>query len=136
MARREIQIQTEDGNCPASVFEPSSGAGPWPGVLMYMDGIGYRPALFDMAQKLADAGYVVLLPNLFYRVDFKLVDPKIMFSDPEIRKDLMTRVMPSASIPNVMRDTTAFLSYLSNHPKVRDDRIGTTGYCMGGRHSI
>ena len=119
MNRREVQIQTEDGSCPASVFEPSAGAGPWPGVLMYMDGIGYRPAMFDMAQTLADAGYVVLLPNLFYRVDFTPVDPKLLFSDPDMRKDLMTRVLPAASVPNIMRDTKAFLAHLSSHPKVR-----------------
>lgn len=136
MNRREIQIRTEDGMCPASVFEPSTGAGPWPGVLMYMDGVGYRPAMFDIGQKLADAGYVVLLPNLFYRIDFTPVDPKLAFSDPEIRKDLMTRVMPAASIPNIMRDTKAFLAYLASYPKVRDGKIGTTGYCMGGRLSI
>ena len=136
MNRREVQIRTEDGSCPASVFEPSAGAGPWPGVLMYMDGIGYRPAIFDMAQTLADAGYVVLLPNLFYRVDFTPVDPRLLFSDPEMRKDLMTRVMPAASIPNIMRDTKAFLAHLSTDPKVRDAKIGVTGYCMGGRLSL
>ncbi len=136
MNRREVQIETEDGSCPASVFEPSAGAGPWPGVLMYMDGIGYRPAMFDMAQTLADAGYVVLLPNLFYRVDFTPVDPRLLFSDPDMRKDLMTRVLPAASIPNIMRDTKAFLAHLSSHPKVRDAKIGTTGYCMGGRLSL
>ncbi len=136
MNRREVQIQTEDGSCAASVFQPSKGAGPWPGVLMYMDGIGYRPALFDMAQKLADAGYVVLLPNLFYRIDFTPSDPAKLFSDPDLRKDFMTRVMPSASIPNVMRDTKSFLTYLSSQPNVRDAKIGTTGYCLGGRLSI
>jgi carboxymethylenebutenolidase len=136
MTRSEIRIQTEDGSCPASVFEPSAGAGPWPGVLMYMDGIGYRPAMFDIAQKLADAGYVVLLPNLFYRIDFTPADPAKLFSDPGMRHDFMTRVMPSASIPNIMRDTKAFLACLSSEPNVRDAKIGTTGYCMGGRLSI
>jgi carboxymethylenebutenolidase len=136
MRRREISIQTEDGSCPASVFEPTTGAGPWPGVLMYMDGVGYRPALFDIAQTLADAGYVVLLPNLFYRIAFKPVDPKKAFTDPDVRKDLMTRVIPSASIPNIMRDTKSFLASLSDLPNVAKSRIGMTGYCMGGRLAL
>ena len=133
MSRQEVRIETEDGVCPASVFEPSTGRGPWPGVLMYMDGVGIRPALFDIAQKLADEGYVVLLPNLFYRIAFTAVDPKKAFTDPDVRKDLMTRVIPSATIPNIMRDTKSFLAFLSNSRKVTGSRIGMTGYCMGGR---
>jgi uncharacterized protein YqgQ len=118
MAKHEVSIKTDDGVCPASVFEPSTGSGPWPGVLMYMDGVGIRPALFDIAQKLADAGYVVLLPDLFYRIDFTSVDPKKLFSDPELRKEWSSRVMPSVTIPNIMRDTKSFLPFLSNYPKV------------------
>jgi carboxymethylenebutenolidase len=136
MARREVSIKTEDGNCPASVFEPATGSGPWPGVLMYMDGIGIRPALFDIAQKLTDAGYVVLLPDLFYRIDYTPVDPTKLFSDPEMRKDWSTRVLPAATIPNIMRDTKSFIAFLSSHPKVRQSKIGTTGYCLGGRLSF
>jgi carboxymethylenebutenolidase len=136
MARREVSIKTEDGNCPASVFEPSTGAAPWPGVLMYMDGVGIRPALFDIAQQLADAGYLVLLPDLFYRIDFTPVDPKRLFSDPELRKEWSTRIMPSVTIPNMMRDTKSFLAFLSDHPKATRSRIGVTGYCLGGRLSI
>jgi len=62
MSQEKITIRTQDGNCPASVFTPT-GTGPWPAVLFCMDGLGIRPALFDMAQRLADNGYVVLLPN-------------------------------------------------------------------------
>jgi len=136
MARNEVSIKTEDGVCPANVFEPSTGSGPWPGVLMYMDGVGIRPALFDIAQKLSDAGYVVLLPDLFYRIDFTPIDPKRLFSDPDLRKEWSTRVMPSVTIPNIMRDTKSFLPFLSNYPKVIRSKIGTTGYCLGGRLSI
>lgn len=103
---------------------------------MYMDGVGIRPALFDIAQKLADAGYVVLLPDLFYRIDFTPVDPKKLLSDPELRKEWSSRVMPSVTIPNIMRDTKSFLPFLSNYPRVTKSRIGTTGYCLGGRLSI
>jgi carboxymethylenebutenolidase len=44
-----------------------AGGGPWPAVIFYMDAGGVRPAVLDMAQRLADAGYAVLLPDLFYR---------------------------------------------------------------------
>jgi carboxymethylenebutenolidase len=59
-----------------------------------------------------------------------------IFTDPAARQDLMTRVMPSASAANVMRDTEALLAHLAARPEVRGDRIGLTGYCMGGRLAL
>ena len=66
MSRTQVDIKTADGICPTSVFTPN-GAGSWPGVIFYMDGPGIRPLLFEMGERLASAGYVVLLPDLFYR---------------------------------------------------------------------
>ena len=51
MARDEVTIPTRDGACPASLFRPA-GPGPWPGVLVYMDGIGIRPALFSLCERI------------------------------------------------------------------------------------
>ncbi|HEU6451367.1 MAG TPA: dienelactone hydrolase family protein [Gemmatimonadaceae bacterium] len=132
MPHTEIEIETRDGRCPARVFRPE-GEGPWPGVIFYMDGIGIRPALFDMAERLASAGYYVLLPNLYYRVGSPSYDAKTLFSDPVTREDFNTRTRPSASIDNIMRDSETFLSYLEARPQVRKAKVGVTGYCMGGR---
>ena len=68
MSRETTTITTDDGRCEATVFRPDEGSGPWPGVLMFMDGIGIRPALFAMAERIASRGYLVLLPDLYYRV--------------------------------------------------------------------
>jgi carboxymethylenebutenolidase len=130
--RTELEIKTQDGACPTQVFEPDSG-GPWPGVLMYMDGIGMRPALWEIADRVARQGYFVMLPNLFYRVGYNAEYGVAVFSDPEKRADLMTRIMPSASPANVMRDTDVMLEYMHGQKSVRDEKIGITGYCMGGR---
>jgi carboxymethylenebutenolidase len=136
VGRDEVMIQTRDGDCRASFFRPAQGEGPWPAVLMYMDGIGYRPALFGMAQRLADGGYAVLLPDLFYRAgSYEAPDPKTLFSDPAIR-EAWRKFIGSASIANAMSDTAAFLGWLSARPDVRASRIGTTGYCLGGRLSL
>ena len=67
MAPTPIEIRTDDGICPASVFRPSDRGGPWPGVIFYMDGAGIRPLLFEMGERLANEGFLVLLPDLFYR---------------------------------------------------------------------
>lgn len=135
MIHKAIEITTEDGVCPAHIFQPD-GSGPWPAVLVYMDGIGMRSALLDIAARIASAGYYALLPNLFYRVDFTAVDPRTAFSDPATRADLTGRVIPSASPANVMRDTKAFLAHFEAQPNVAHARIGITGYCMGGRLSV
>jgi len=130
--RTELQLETQDGVCPTHAFQPD-GEGSWPGVLMYMDGIGMRPALWTIADRIARQGYFVLLPNLFYRVGYNAEYGVNVFSDPEKRADLMTRIMPSASPANVMRDTDVLLEYMHGLETVRAEKIGITGYCMGGR---
>lgn len=129
------EIETQDGRCTARVFHPE-GEGPWPGVILYMDGIGIRPALFDMAERLASGGYYVLLPDLFYRLGPYSFDAETLFTDPAQREDFTKRVLPTATIANIMRDTNAFIAHLDAQPQVRNGEIGATGYCMGGRMSF
>lgn len=132
MPHKSIQIQTEDGLCPAHILHPA-GPGPWPGVLMLMDGIGMRPAIVEMGERLANAGYYVLLPDLFYRIGSVSMDAKKLFSDPETQKEWFAKILPVASAANMMRDMPAFLDHLAAQPNVKQPKFGTTGYCMGGR---
>jgi carboxymethylenebutenolidase len=127
-----VTITTEDGLCPAHVFHPP-GAGPWPAVLLFMDGIGIRPALFEMAERLAAHGYYVLLPDLYYRVGpYEPIDAKRVFTDPELRKSIMEKFIGTFSQANAMRDIRAVLAFLAGQPAVAPGKIGATGYCMGG----
>jgi carboxymethylenebutenolidase len=112
------------------------GIGPWPAVILYMDGFGPRPALFDMAERMAAHGYYVLLPDLFYRLGSYEPPSFAWFQDPEKRQLWMTRYLGSAAQANVMRDTRAFLDFLSAQPEVKQPKVGTTGYCMGGGLSL
>ena len=64
---REVAIPTPDGDARSYVFTPKEGNGPWPAVIFFMDAPAIRPALFDMSQRLADHGYCVLLPDMFWR---------------------------------------------------------------------
>jgi carboxymethylenebutenolidase len=131
----ELEIETADGHCPTHAFAPD-GRGPWPGVIVYMDAGGVRPAMTEIAERIASAGYYVLLPDLFYRVEFDASQSMRLYTDPDFRTDLFTRVVPSASAANVMRDTEALLAHLAARPEAREGRIGLTGYCMGGRLSV
>ena len=137
MTSTTITIKTDDGNCRASTYRPATAKGPLPAVLMYMDGIGYRPALFEMAQHLADHGYFVLLPDLFYRAGaYEAPDPKELFTNPELQKTWFSKYFSVATQPNIMRDTRAFLEYFSAQPDVAATKVGTVGYCMGGGFSL
>lgn len=130
-----ITIKTKDGDCPAQVYRPA-GTGPWPAVLMYMDGIGIRPTMLELGERLATYGYFVLLPDLYYRSGpYEPMGAEI-FADPEKRKLLFSKFMSLATPENIMSDTRAFIDYFATQQDVKSGKIGTTGYCLGGFMSL
>lgn len=132
MARTHVEIKTDDGICPASVFRSSKSDGPWPGVIFYMDGAGIRPVLFDMAQRLANEGFLVLLPDLFYRAGpYEPVDVTTLFSDPE-KRAAHARYFNSVDKAKAASDTRAFLDVLDAQDDLAGPTLGAMGYCMGG----
>ena len=137
MTRGAVKIKTRDGESEASVFRPDLGEGPWPAVLVYQDGRGVRQALFELGQRIASAGYYVLLPDLFYRAGpFQPPHPVAFSKDAELRKQWQTKYMATATKSNVRSDTEAFLAFLAQERDVSSLSIGTTGYCMGGGLSL
>jgi carboxymethylenebutenolidase len=133
---QRTEIRTADGLCPAYTDHPQ-GAGPWPAVLMFMDGIGIRPAMFEIATRLAACGYYVLLPDLYYRAGaYEPMNARTVFSDPEARRVLGEKFFSVATPANIMADMRAFLEFLARQPQVRPGGIATTGYCMGGALSL
>jgi carboxymethylenebutenolidase len=136
MPRLDVTIKTRDGVCPASVFTPDDSAGPWPAVIFFMDGLGIRPALWEMGQRLAGRGYLVLLPDLYYRLG--RYPPKIpaqVLADPKLREELMKSVS-SLDRDRKISDAAAFIEFLSSRSDVQGNRFGATGYCMGGNASL
>jgi carboxymethylenebutenolidase len=137
MAMSEIAIECGDGACRSFVYRPDGSGGPWPGVLVFMDGIGIRPAILALGERLATHGYVVLLPDLFYRSGpYEPMNARTVFSDPAQRKPLMEKFFALATPANIMSDTAAFLDWLAAEPDVRPGPIGITGYCLGGFMSL
>src|SRR6202011_4141334 len=107
------------GTCPSEVYRPA-GNGPWPAVLVFMDGIGIRPAMLEVGERLATHGYLVLLPDLFYRSGpYEPLDAHTVFSTPDQRKVLMKKFFSRATQANVMSDTRAFLDPLAARPDVK-----------------
>jgi carboxymethylenebutenolidase len=104
---------------------------------MFMDGIGIRPEMLEVGEKLATFGYFVLLPDLYYRSGpYEPMDAKTLFSDPEKRKVLMEKFFSKATTANIMSDTAAFLETLAHERDVKPGPVGTTGYCLGGLMSL
>jgi carboxymethylenebutenolidase len=131
VAHEQLTLRTRDGDCPAHVFTPQ-GAGPWPAVIFYMDGLAIRPALFEMGQRMADLGYVVLLPDMFYRVGpYAPLVPAEVFATGDVRKAL-GHLFSSTDNARAGQDTEAFLAYLDTRADVAGPKVGASGYCMGG----
>src|SRR5256884_1242803 len=128
--RMKIEIATRDGLAPSYVFRPEGpGKGPWPAVLVFMDGIGIRPAMLEIGERLATYGNFVLLPDLYYRSGpYAPLNAKTEFADPDQRQILMERVMSKGTLPALMSDTEAFLEFLAS------DRAVRPGGCCGSCH--
>jgi carboxymethylenebutenolidase len=130
----QISITTRDGECPVHVFADGSG-GSGPAVIYYMDAGGIRPAVLEMAGRLSKAGYVVLLPDLFYRYGaYGPFDPKEVFKG-DFRA-IIGPLMATTSNLKAAEDTVALLAYLDTRPDVRGDQVGAVGFCMGGGMAI
>jgi carboxymethylenebutenolidase len=98
-----------------------------------MDAPAIRPALFDMAERLAQAGYYVVLPDLFWRAGpYPPLDiAKARAGDPEMQA-LFQKLRGSTGAERQMTDAKACLDWLAQQPKARAEKVGVTGYCMGG----
>src|ERR1700722_10371208 len=135
MSHEQISIRTRDGECPAHVFKPA-GQGLWPAAIFYMDGLGIRPTLFEMGQRLSDGGYVVLLPDLFYRAGpYEPLEPKKVLGTGDVRAAL-AHLFQSTDNRRAAADTEAFLAWFGTRRDVAGTKVGTTGYCMGGAISL
>lgn len=126
MIERRVDIATAAGTMPTFLFHPTHG-GPHPVVLYLMDAPSVRPALTDMATRLASAGYYVMLPYLYYRGgpfrEFGASD-----EDMHARQDLMATVTPTG----IVGDADALLAFAAADPAARDGAVGAVGFCMSG----
>jgi len=135
MSEAIIEIKTKDGVAPCHFFAPTQKVNR-PAVIFYMDAIGIRPALCDMAERLASNGYYVLLPNLYYRSG-----PTAPFTaatafkeGPE--RDRLAKLFQSLNHKLIMADTASLLDFLEHQPAIAGPKIGCVGYCMGGAFAL
>jgi len=128
----DVTVKTADGNCDAVLFHPA-GEGHWPAVLIWPDIMGLRPAFRDMGKRLAAEGYVVLVPNPFYRsAKAPVIGDNFDFSNPEQRNRLMG-YRGAMTNDGIDSDAKAYLAFLDAQPQTaKRKKAGVQGYCMGG----
>lgn len=132
--KHDIEIKTADGTARAVVIKPANGAVTDKGVIVYMDAFGPRPAMYDMGQRIADAGYIVLVPDLFYRSGaYGPFDAKTAFGEEGTRAQLMG-MMRATTHELTARDGEAFIGALAAEGATGP--IATVGYCMGGGRAL
>lgn len=135
MTQRMVEVDTADGICPASLSIPE-GEAPWPAVIMYPDAGGLRDVFREMGERLSALGYVVLVPDFYYRNGpYELGDMKTAFSREESREKVM-QMMQGYTTDLAVSDAAAYVDYLNALPETEPGGVGTTGYCMGGRLSL
>jgi carboxymethylenebutenolidase len=132
----DVVVKTADGSCDAALFHPA-GKGRWPGVVIFADALGLRPAFRDMGRRLAAQGYTVLVPNPFYRTrKAPVLSGPFDFGKPEDRAKL-TELMAPLTNDAKNHDVAAYVAFLDTLPQVKTKaRIGVAGYCMGGPYAL
>lgn len=134
MIERQLDIRTKDGATSTFIVNPER-EGPHPVILFFMDAPGIREELRDMARRLASSGYYVMLPNMYYRAD--VMELGTLSPDPnDPGRARMFELMNSLSIPLVMDDAEALLTFADADPAAWSKAIGTVGYCMSGPYAI
>ena len=132
VAGKDVNVTTPDGMADCFFVHPAQGQ--HPGVIIWPDILGLRPAFRMIATRLAESGYAVLCVNHFYRTaKAPVVTEGESFGDSEVRARVMPYYQATATAETNLIDAKAFVSFLDTQEAVDVARkIGTTGYCMGG----
>jgi carboxymethylenebutenolidase len=131
----DVEIKTPDGTCDAVFIHPKSGS--HPGVLIWPDAFGLRPALRDMGKRLATEGYSVVIPNPYYRAGkaptLGMSTTTFSFQNQDDMAKLR-KLMGGLSAPGAAeKDAAAYVAFLDSQKAVNvKKKVGTQGYCMGG----
>ena len=135
MGRLAVQIAAPDGHSHGTLHVPD-GDGPWPGVLGFPDAGGARETFGQMGDRLAGLGYVVLVPDIYYRSgEWAPFDAATLFTDPA-EQARMFGLVKRLTNDAIIADAGAYADFLLARPEVSGSAIGTTGYCLGGRMSL
>ncbi len=135
MIEHTLDIATRDGAMETFLCHPERG-GPFPAVMLLMDAHGVREELRDMARRLGTVGYCVLLPNLYYRAGRDTIYGPDVRDRNSAEYARMRSVRTKMTIPPVMEDVGAMLSFIDGQDAVTHGPVGAHGYCMSGPYAL
>lgn len=131
---KNFEIATADGVTDAILYTP--GEASYPGLLFYTDIFGVRPANQGMARRVAEQGYAVLMPNVFYRYGRPpFADASFRWGEPDSMK-IIDGLFASLTGAMMEKDAPVYAEALLNRPEVSEGKIGAVGYCFTGAMAL
>jgi carboxymethylenebutenolidase len=132
---KQVDIPTADGTVDALLVRPDT-AETLPGVIDLTDGLGFRPAFADQSKRIAEHGYVVLTPNIFYRT----TKPPVFDSEPDFTTERTQKRFAELKAPltpdAMARDASAYVDFLAAQPRVSRGPMGVVGFCFAGQVAL
>lgn len=134
VVEEEVEVRTADGRADAFFYRWTEGQRP--GVIFFPDGIGTRASQRDMARRVAEQGYNVLLPNIYYRTArAPFFPPRPDFRDEKVRSRFGELTAPLSPVA-MERDGSAYIDYLASRSEVSDGPMGVIGFCFSGAFAL
>ena len=118
-----IRLRADDGEMKCHQAQPR-GSGKFPTVIVIMEAFGLNDHIKDVAERIATEGYVVIAPDLYYRES-----PNVVRYD---QLDAAIHLMQTLDNEHVMANLQRVITHLQTQTNVHGDRLGITGFCMGG----
>jgi carboxymethylenebutenolidase len=131
---QKIMVEAADGSAESFLYGPGKGA--FAGVLFYTDIFGIRPANQAMAQRIAAAGYTVMLPNLFYRYGkLPLLDFEFQMGEERSMKAIAS-LRDSLTSAQMEKDAPRYVAAMLGRDDVKGSKIAVVGYCFSGAMAL
>ena len=135
MIEEAVEIHTPDGTSDGVLYRDEDGR-PRPGVLLFTDIGGIRPANLELARRLASQGYSLLVPNVFYRTGRAPLTPTLRSLPEEAMKQRMAELTQPLTPEAMERDASAYVDFLQSQGYVGQGMIGVVGYCFTGKMAL
>ncbi len=135
MIEQAVEIQTPDGTSDGVLYHDEDGS-PRPGVLLFTDIGGIRPANLELARRLASQGYSLLVPNVFNRTGRTPLTPTLRSLSEEAGKRRMAELTQPLTPEAMERDASAYVDFLQSQGYVGQGMIGVVGYCFTGKMAL
>jgi carboxymethylenebutenolidase len=135
MITQSVDIPTAEGAVDALLVRPDT-AGTLLGVINLTDGLGFRPAFAEQSKRIAERGYVVLTPNIFYRT----TKPPVFAFEPDFTNEQTLKRFAELKAPltpdAMARDGSAYVDFLAAQPRVSRGPMGVVGFCFAGQFAL